>query len=80
MVQTVQIQLSINSNTMKSQIYINAYVFGPPRYVLWFKDSTHTIYWLTKWLKKCLEQFTKQIKKPKKYRSIGNELSIKGNT
>ena len=37
-----------------------------PRYITWFKDSTHIIYWLTKWLKKSLEQFTDQIKKAKK--------------
>ena len=46
-----------------------------PRYVLWFKDSTHTIYWLTKWLKKSLKQFTDQIKK--KYWGVRNELPIK---
>ena len=28
MVQTIQIELSINSNTARSQIYINAYVTG----------------------------------------------------
>ena len=28
MVQTIQIELSINSNTARSQIYINAYVIG----------------------------------------------------
>ena len=31
-------------------------------------------------LKKSLEQFTDQIKKQKKYRSIGDQLSIKYNT
>ena len=35
--QIVQINLSINSNTKTS-----------PRYVLWFKDSNHIIYWPTK--------------------------------
>ena len=50
-----------------------------PRYVLWFKDSTHRIYWLTKWLKKSLKQFTDQIKKQKKYQGVRNELSIKDN-
>ena len=50
-----------------------------PRYVLWFKDSTNTIYWLTKWLKKSLKQVTYQIKKQKMYQWVKNELSIKDN-
>ena len=32
----------------------------------YFKNSTHTIYWTTKWLKKHLRQFTDQMKKAKK--------------
>ena len=66
--QILQMNLSINSNTKPS-----------PSYVLWFKDSIHTIFWQKKWLKKSLEQFTDKIKMWKEYQRVGNELSIKDN-
>ena len=35
-------------------------------YVSYFKNSTHTTYLLTKWLKNPLKQFIDQMKKAKK--------------
>ena len=69
--QTVQIELSTNSNTTRSQIRINAQASGHLRYMLHdSKYSTLTIYWLKKWLKKSFEQFTDQIKKAKRAREL----------
>ena len=34
--------------------------------ICYIKDSTHTVYWPTKWMKKSLEHFTDQMKKAKK--------------
>ena len=78
MVQAIQIELSIYSNatSVKYNLMLTLLDFS----VLWFKDSTHTIYWLTKWqLKKYFEQFTDQIKKAEKYLRVKNDLSIKDN-
>ena len=47
---------------------------------MFYDSKTQLILTKTMWLKKFLEKFTDQIKKQKKYRSIGNELSIKSNT
>ena len=65
MVQTAQIELSMNSNTtrrLKFKLLLKPLDISK----IWFKVSTDTIYWLTKWLKKSLEEFTDQMKKAKK--------------
>ena len=66
MLQRTQIELSINSNTTRSQIQINAYVTGHVQGM--FYDSKTRLIKFTDWQSgwKSLEQFTDQIKKAKK--------------
>ena len=67
MVQTIQIELSLNSNTRRSLIQINALVTGHLQGTF-FNSKTQLI------------QFTEPDKKSKKkYRRVRNELSIKDN-
>ena len=44
------------------------------------KDSTHTIYWIKKWLKNDLSNLQTTWKKLKKYWKVGIELPINENT
>ena len=67
MVQTAQIKLSINSNTIRSQIWISAYVSGN-NWDMLHDSKTQLIQfadWQKSW-KRPLIQFTDQMKKAKK--------------
>ena len=80
MVQTAQIELSINSNATRSQILINAYVTGHLR-DMFYDPKTQFINladWQSGW-KSPLNNIQTRLKKGKEYRSVGNELSIKDN-
>ena len=66
---STQIELSINS---KQSFWTS------PKYVTSFKDSTHTIYWPTEWMKKSLKQITDQIKKAKKVSENWKETFYRG--
>ena len=80
MVQTVQLELSINSNATRSQILINAYVTGHLR-DMFYDPKTQFINladWQSGW-KSPLNNLQTRLKKGKEYRSVGNELSIKDN-
>ena len=61
MVQTVQIEYY---KVSKINYCLGLWTFR--KYVTHFRDSTQTTYWLTKWLKKSLEQFADEMKKAKK--------------
>ena len=78
MVQTVQIELSMNRDITRSQIWINAYITGHLPDL--FYDSKTQFIQFTAWevVQKVLWTIYRPNKKSKNSK-YGNELSIKGN-